>query len=106
MKKDKYNLYKTLLEDDNVNLYTKVLIIISQYTFYDNFYMPNRLFMNKLDVDKKSVIRILNKMQRKGLISVRYYENKRYIKLINYNKQKKREIFDYDYLNEDEFFDM
>ena len=100
----KNNLFKLLLNDKNVNNYTKALIIISQMNYFDKIYIPNKLLMNKLNIDKKSVIRIVNKLKENKVIRVRYYENKRYITIIDkpeYNKNL--DYFDnYDWLSEEE----
>lgn len=100
----KNNLFKLLLNDSNVNHYTKVLIIIAQMNYFDKIYIPNRVIMNKLNIDKSNVIKIINKLQDKKIIKVQYYENKRYIKIIDkpeYNKNL--DYFNnYDWLSEEE----
>lgn len=100
----KNNLFKLLLNDKNVNNYTKALIIISQMNYFDKIYIPNKLLMNKLNIDKKSVIRIVNKLKENKVIRVRYYENKRYITIIDKSEYNKNlDYFDnYDWLSEEE----
>ena len=100
----KNNLFNLLMNDKNVNNYTKALIIISQMNHFKKIYIPNKVFMNKLNIDKKSVIRIVNKLKENKFIKVSYYENKRYIKIMdNIDSNKNFYYFDsYDWLSEEE----
>lgn len=100
----KNNLFNLLMNDKNVNNYTKALIIISQMNYFKKIYIPNKLLMNKLNIDKKSVIRIVNKLKENKAIKVSYYENKRYIKIMNnIDSNKNFYYFDnYDWLSEEE----
>ena len=92
------------MNDKNVNNYTKALIIISQMNYFKKIYIPNKILMNKLNIDKKSVIRIVNKLKENKVIKVSYYENKRYIKIMdNIDSNKNFYYFDnYDWLSEEE----
>ena len=100
----KNNLFNLLINDKNVNNYTKALIIISQMNYFKKIYIPNKILMNKLNIDKKSVIRIVNKLKENKVIKVSYYENKRYIKIMDNIKNNKNFYYfdNYDWLSEEE----
>ena len=92
------------MNDKNVNNYTKALIIISQMNHFKKIYIPNRLLMNKLNITKPNAIKIVNKLKENKVIKVSYYENKRYIKIMdNIDSNKNFYYFDnYDWLSEEE----
>lgn len=92
------------MNDKNVNNYTKALIIISQMNYFKKIYIPNRLLMNKLNITKPNAIKIVNKLKENKAIKVSYYENKRYIKIMdNIDSNKNFYYFDnYDWLSEEE----
>ena len=100
----KNNLFNLLMNDKNVNNYTKALIIISQMNHFKKIYIPNRLLMNKLNITKPNAIKIVNKLKENKVIKVSYYENKRYIKIMdNIDSNKNFYYFDnYDWLSEEE----
>ena len=100
----KNNLFNLLMNDKNVNNYTKALIIISQMNHFKKIYIPNRLLMNKLNITKPNAIKIVNKLKENKVIKVSYYENKRYIKIMdNIESNKNFYYFDnYDWLSEEE----
>ena len=92
------------MNDKNVNNYTKALIIISQMNYFKKIYIPNRLLMNKLNITKPNAIKIVNKLKENKAIKVSYYENKRYIKIMDNIKNNKNFYYfdDYDWLSEEE----
>lgn len=102
----KNNLFNLLMNDKNVNNYTKALIIISQMNYFDKIYIPNKLLMNKLNINKYNASRLIKQLENNKVIKVRYYENKRYVKIIDkpeYNKNL--DYFNnsvYDWLSEEE----
>lgn len=100
----KNNLFNLLMNDKNVNNYTKALIIISQMNYFKKIYIPNKLLMNKLNITKPNAIKIVNKLKENKAIKVSYYENKRYIKIMdNIDSNKNFYYFDnYDWLSEEE----
>lgn len=102
--KMKNNLFKILLNDKNVNNYTKALIIILQMNYFDKIYIPNKLLMNKLNINKYNASRLIKQLENNKVIRVRYYENKRYITIVdNPEYNKNLDYFDnYDWLSEEE----
>lgn len=100
----KNNLFNLLINDKNVNNYTKALIIISQMNYFKKIYIPNQVFMNKLKINKYNASRLIKQLEKNKVIKVSYYENKRYIKIMdNIDSNKNFYYFDnYDWLSEGE----
>ena len=78
------SLYSLLMNDENVNLYTKFFIVLYNIKKYgkDN-YIPNQLFMNKFKLSKKDTSRLINKMRKDKVIRIYYINNKRYFDFID-----------------------
>lgn len=106
MKKKDNNLFNILLEDENVNFYTKMLIMLSMLDYYEDYYIPNIKLMKMLGINKKSTIRLLKKLEDENIIRLFYKGKKRYFSFIKYKNKKKLnndkiDLFDYDWLNEE-----
>lgn len=98
------NIFKSLLIDDNVNNYTKMYIALYQLNYFKNYYIPNKLLMNRLGLSKREVIRLINIFKAKKIITVKYINNRRYFKFNNNNCERANNIsydaLDYDWLND------
>lgn len=92
------NIFKLILNDDNVNKYTKLYLILYQMNYYKRHYIPNRLIANRLNLDIKLCPRLLNKFKEKGIIKIYYIGKKRYFKFINEINKKEVEFDDYNWL--------
>ena len=106
MRKKDNNLFSILLEDENVNFYTKMLIMLSMLDYYEDYYIPNIKLMKMLGINKKSTIRLLKKLEDENIIRLFYKGKKRYFSFIKYKNKKKLnndkiDLFDYDWLNEE-----
>lgn len=102
----KNNLFNILLTSKSVNTYTKVLIILNTLSFNNDFYIPNTKLINILkkydiNINKRELIYILQKLYSDKLINLNYLGNKRYFNLNFYNKKKNKEEEDYNWLNAD-----
>ncbi len=107
------SLFSLLMNDDNVNLYTKFFIVLYNIKKYGKEnYIPNQLFMNKFGTSKKDTSRLINKMKKDRIIRVYYINNKRYFDFIDReleelkgNKIKgeytNNDILNYNWLEED-----
>lgn len=108
MKKN-VNLFELLINNENVNLYTRVILFIYNCNYYNRFYIPNQMIMNKFKINKFNSSRIINKLKDDNIIKIQFLNNKRMIKInnisiIDYNTKKSMincNTFNYDYLNED-----
>ena len=78
------SLFSLLMNDDNVNLYTKFFIVLYNIKKYgkDN-YIPNQLFMNKFKISKQQSCNLINKMKKDRIIRIYYINNKRYFDFID-----------------------
>ena len=108
-KKNRNDLFSILLNDDNVNHYTKLLIILNRLDYYQEYYIPNKKLMKMLGIHKKNVIQILNKLEDNNVIKLHYKKSKRYFDFVNIqNKVKFKEdiqninLYDYNWLEEEE----
>lgn len=100
------NIFKILLNDNNVNNYTKLYLILYQMNYYKKNYIPNKLLANKLGMQIRDVRRLLNVFKKKGIIVIYYIGKKKYFKfknkqdtildVTNYKKDEEIE-FDFDY---------
>lgn len=102
----KNNLFNILLTSKSVNTYTKVLIILNILSFNNDFYIPNTKLINILkkydiNINKRELIYILQKLYSDKHITLNYLGNKRYFSLNFYNKKKNKEEEDYNWLNAD-----
>ena len=103
MKNQKINIFNLLIKDGNVNLYTKLLIILSQMDYFNRHYIPNKLIMNRLKTNKKNSIRLINMLKENNIIDVIYLGSKRYFRFKeNYKKSYYDDFdnFDYNWLEE------
>lgn len=106
MRKKDNNLFNILLEDENVNFYTKMLIMLSMLDYYEDYYIPNIKLMKMLGIHKKNTIQLLKKLEDENIIRLFYKGKKRYFSFIKYRNKKKLktdkiDLFDYDWLNEE-----
>lgn len=91
------------MNDTNVNLYTKLLIILSQMEYFNRHYIPNKLIMNRLKIDKYVSSKLINKLVENNIIDVIYLGSKRYFRFKeNYKKSYYDDFdnFDYNWLND------
>ena len=107
------SLFSLLMNDDNVNLYTKFFIVLYNIKKYGKEnYIPNQLFMNKFKISKRIATRIINKMKNERIIRVYYINNKRYFDFIDKELEELKnneiksnythnDILDYNWLEED-----
>lgn len=102
MKRNKeYNVYRLLLEDDKVNIYAKIILLISQCNHFDRYYIPNKLIENKLKISKRQIHYVINELKNRGIIKVYYNGTKRYLKLCSYDYIANYEPFNDDWLSDD-----
>lgn len=95
------NIFKLILNDDNVNKYTKLYLILYQMNHYKKNYIPNRLIANRLNLDIKLCPRLLNKFKEKGIIKIYYIGKRRYFRFVNEINKKEVNYEDYDWLEEE-----
>ena len=97
------NIFKLLMQDDSVNDYTKLYLMLYQLNHYERYYIPNKMICNRLKLNIRNSRRLIKKFEDKGIIKVTYINKRRYFRftkdLINKNP-----ITDYDWLNDDELF--
>ena len=106
MRKKNNNLFNILLEDENVNFYTKMLIMLSMLDYYEDYYIPNIKLMKMLGINKPNTIRLLKKLEDENIIRLFYKGKRRYFSFVKYKNKKKLktdkiDLFDYDWLNEE-----
>ena len=95
------NIFKLILNDDNVNKYTKLYLILYQMNHYKKNYIPNRLIANRLNLDIPHSCRLLKMFEEKGIIRIYYIGQKRYFRFVNEIKKKEVNYEDYDWLEEE-----
>lgn len=103
-KNNENNIFYILMNDDNVNNYTKMLILLNRLNYYKDNYIPNIKLMKMLGINKPNTIRIINKLRENNLINIYYIGKKRYFKFIKMKKKdtfKPTELFDYNWLEEE-----
>lgn len=104
MKKDKIDIFDILIKDNNVNNYTKMLILLNRLNYYSDNYIPNKKLMKILKINKPNVIRILGLLKKNKIIYVYYIGKKRYFKFINKklndDKMEYTSLYDYNWLEE------
>ena len=98
----KNNIFKSLLNDNNVNKYTKLYLILYQMNHYNRYYIPNKLIANRLKLSIRNSIRLLNMFKDKGIIKIYYIGKRRYFRFINDININVESNFDYDWLNGDD----
>lgn len=105
MKKDKIDIFDILMKDNNVNNYTKMLILLNRLNYYSDNYIPNVKLMKILSIHKKNVIEIITKLKKNKIIYVYYIGKKRYFKFINkkmnVDKMEYTSLYDYNWLEEE-----
>lgn len=105
MKKDKIDIFDILMKDNNVNNYTKMLILLNRLNYYSDNYIPNKKLMKILKINKPNVIRILGLLKKNKIIYVYYINKKRYFKFINKklndDKMEYTSLYDYNWLEEE-----
>lgn len=105
MKKDKIDIFDILMKDNNVNNYTKMLILLNRLNYYSDNYIPNKKLMKILKINKPNVIRILGLLKKNKIIYVYYIGKKRYFKFINKkmndDKMEYTSLYDYNWLEEE-----
>lgn len=106
MKKDKIDIFEILMKDENVNYYTKMLILLNRLNYYSDNYIPNVKLMKMLGINKKNTIRIITKLKKNKIIYVYYIGKKRYFKFINKkineDKMEYTSLYDYNWLELEE----
>lgn len=100
------SLYNILLNDENVNTYTKVLIMLNQLHYNHDFYIPNKKLLNickkyKIKINTRQLQYILINLVSNKLINIFYKGNLRYFNLNYYNNSRK--IKDKTYELEEEY---
>ena len=101
-KKDKISLNTILLNDKKVNNYTRMMIFLYMMDYYEDYYIPNRKLMNKLNINKKRTIVALHQLEDNNVIKVFYKGRKRYFTFIaNIKKESNIYIDDYNWLEEE-----
>lgn len=99
----KNNIFKTLLDSKHVNNYTKLLILLNNYDYFKEYYIPNRKIMNTLKINKNRTIILLHQLQEDKIIKLRYINRKRYFRFVEkFEEIEKPEVFNYDWLNEED----
>ena len=94
------NIFKLILNDDNVNKYTKLYLILYQMNYYKKNYIPNRLIANRLNLDIRNSRRLLKIFEEKGIIKIYYIGKRRYFRFVNEINKKEVNYEDYDWLND------
>ena len=104
-------IVNVILESNNVDVSIKLLIVLSWYDYYKDYYIPNKKLENKLKISKRAIQRGLSTLKARNLIKLYYIGKRRHFVLNNkeikkYNKIEKKEeefteLFDYDWINEE-----
>lgn len=104
-KNNENNIFYILINDDNVNNYTKMLILLNRLNYYKDNYIPNIKLMKMLCIkESKNIRRLLKKLKENNVINIYYIGKKRYFKFIKMKKKdtfKPTELFDYNWLEEE-----
>ena len=100
----KNNIYRILLDNKRVNHYTKLLILLNTFAYYEDYYIPNKKLMRLLNTYKANVVDLLHQLEEDKLIKLIYTnKKKRYFRFIQkIEKEDKPDIFNYDWLNEED----
>ena len=105
-KSNDFNLYELLLKNNNVNYYTKMIILLNTLNFYEDYYIPNKKLMKMLKIDKKNTIRILKQLEKDKIIYLIYKGRKRFFSFrINTKEENfnKVDLYDYNWLDDPNF---
>ena len=99
-----YNIFQLLMNDNNVNNYTKLYLILYQMNYYKKNYIPNKLLANRLNMQIRDIRRLLNIFKKKGIIIIYYIGKKKYFKfkdnkdtILNETDYKTNEKIDFDF---------
>ena len=98
----KSNLYRILLENNRVNHYTKLLIMLNTYNHFKDYYIPNKKLTRILKIDKKNLIVLLHQLQDDNIIKLYYVGKKRYFKFNLEEEKKTNDIFHYDWWEDED----
>lgn len=99
----KQNIYKQLLQNKRVNNYTKLLILLNNWNYYEDYYIPNKKISKFLKLDYKNIRILLHQLETDNIITLYYKNKKRYFKFIdNETEERNNDIFHYDWLNEED----
>lgn len=98
----KSNLYHILLENKRVNHYTKLLIMLNTYNHFKDYYIPNKKLTRILKIENNRVRGLLKQLQDDNIIKLYYIGKKRYFRFLTKDKKENIEIFDYNWLEEED----
>ncbi len=99
----KDNIFKTMLDSKRVNNYAKMLILLNNYDYYKDYYIPNKKIEKAINISNRFIREILKQLEKDKIIYLYYKKSKRFFRFINNEKieRKRPDIFEYDWLNED-----
>lgn len=104
-KKQNVNIIELILNSKRVNNYTKLMIYLNILNYYEDYYIPNKKIMNKLNINKKRSICLLKKLEEDRIISIFYKGRKRYFTFIAKTEEKNilnnDPVVDYNWLEEE-----
>lgn len=98
----KQNIFKQLVDNKNVNLYTKLYLILYQMDYYKKYYIPNKLIMNKLNINKQNACRLIQQLKKDKIIRIYYKGSRRYFEFINIELEELRREDNFKYIPTDE----
>lgn len=87
--KDNNNIFKILLNDDKVNNYTKLYLILNRLDYYKKYYIPNQLIMKELKLSCSNSQKLIAVFKKRKIIRIYYKGNKRYFEFIDNNTDDK-----------------
>ena len=99
MKKD--SIIYQIVNDENVNLYTKLLIFLYfNFKYTKNLQINDSLLIKRLRLidnssNRKKIQKNLSKMAKKGILEINIFKRRRFYKMII------PKLHNYDWLNED-----
>lgn len=102
------NLYNILLNNEKVNTYTKILIILNQLSYNHEFYIPNKKLLNickkyKIKINTRQLQNVLTSLVNNKLINIFHKGNYRYFNLNYYNNSRKIKDKTYELEDEDDW---
>lgn len=98
----KQNIFKQLVDNKNVNLYTKLYLILYQMDYYKKYYIPNKLIMNKLNINKQNACRLIQQLKKDKIIRIYYKGSRRYFEFINKELEELKREDNFKYIPTDE----
>lgn len=90
----KNNVIKLLLKNNKVNNYTKMMIILSNLNYFEDYYIPNKKLMRMLGINKNRVIVLLHQLQDDKVIKIFYKGRKRYFIFLAKCEEKNESILE------------